>query len=262
MRSMKAEIVTITSLTRSNRETMYELMAQYYDHMDFRRFEKDLASKDDVILLLDGESEEIKGFSTLKTVQIDENGKTAYGLFSGDTVVDREYWGQRVLGKAFLKYLFIQKAKRPFSALYWVLISKGYKTYLLLANNFKEHYPRYEMETPTNAQALLDGFATSLFPGDYQADTGLIVFKKRLGQLKSGIADVPCDVALTNPRIQYFADKNPNWADGTELMCIAEMTWSMPVYYALKSWWKLVGKRWMSNAKPSLETARVIERQA
>ena len=262
MPSMKAQTVKITSLTQADRQAMFRLMEQYYDCMDFRRFEKDLASKDDVILLLDGDSAAIKGFSTLKTVEMVQNGKTVYGLFSGDTVVDREYWGQRVLGKAFLKYLFLQKAKRPLSPFYWILISKGYKTYLLLANNFREHYPRYEFETPLKAQSLLDGFALSLFAKDYQADTGLIVFQESLGQLKSGIADVPCDVALKNPRIRYFADKNPSWATGAELMCIAKMTWSMPVYYAMKSWWKLVAKRWLSTAKPSLQPARIVERKA
>ena len=37
----------------------------------------------------------------------------AFGVFSGDTVVDRAFWGQRVLGKAFLRYLFIQKGNDP-----------------------------------------------------------------------------------------------------------------------------------------------------
>ena len=93
---------------------MFELMEQYYDCMDLKRFEKDLASKDDVILLLDGKTDVIKGFSTLKTVELEHGGKTAYGLFSGDTVVHRDYWGQRVLGKAFLKYLFLLVASDSF----------------------------------------------------------------------------------------------------------------------------------------------------
>lgn len=263
MPSMKAKIVKVTTLTSDERVTMFHLLEQYYDAICFVRFEEDLASKDDVILLLDGKSEAIKGFSTLKSVKVEKDGKPVYGLFSGDTVVDRDYWGQRVLGKAFLKYLFMQKAKRPFSPLYWLLISKGYKTYLLLANNFREHYPRYERETPVRAQSLLDEFARALFPKDYNQETGLIVFAESLGQLKAGIADIPCEASMLNPRIQYFAERNPTWAQGTELMCIAEMRWSMPLYYGVKSWWKLVGRRRLSKPQATLNSpSPVVHREA
>ena len=237
-------------------------MQQYYDEMSWERFEKDLASKDDVILLFGKGSDEIKGFSTLKNIDVLVQGRKIRGLFSGDTVVDREYWGQRVLGRAFLKYLFMQKLKSPFTPFYWMLITKGFKTYLLLANNFPEHYPRYEHATPSQPQAVLDHLSESLFGACYDKDTGLIEFTESLGQLKPGIADVPCDAALENPRIQFFATQNPRWAEGTELSCIARMTWTMPVYYALKSWWKLVGRRWLRAVPTPVVEQAPVKREA
>ena len=262
MSEMIAKTVSVESVSAEQKLMMFGLMQQYYDQMSPERFEKDLASKDDVILLFGKGSDQIKGFSTLKTLNTHVHGRKIRGLFSGDTVVDREYWGQRVLGREFLKYLFIQKLKSPFMPFYWMLISKGYKTYLLLANNFPEHYPRYEHTTPEREQGVLDSLSEDLFGDCYKKDTGLIEFTESLGQLKPGIADVPCDSAMLNPRINFFATKNPTWAEGTELSCIARMTWTMPIYYALKSWWKLVGRRWFRDVKSTLSDSVEVKGEA
>ncbi len=261
MKAMFAKTVSAARIDEASRKTMYGLMQQYYECMDWDRFNKDLDDKDDVILLLDKETSSIKGFSTLKNVEVNVSNRKAFGVFSGDTVVDRAFWGQRVLGKAFLRYLFIQKAKRPLTPFYWILISKGYKTYLLLANNFNEHYPRYESPTPAKAKTLMDQFANSLFGEAYNAETGLIQFSESLGQLRPGIADVPSGASFKNPRIAYFAKQNPTWAQGTELMCLARMTWTMPLYYVCKSWWKLMAKPFfkksaMDSKKHLPETVR------
>ena len=260
MKAMFAKTVAASSINTADRQTMYGLMQQYYECMEWDRFNKDLADKDDVILLMDKETGSIKGFSTLKNIEVTVAGRKAFGVFSGDTVVDRAFWGQRVLGKAFLRYLFVQKAKRPLTPFYWILISKGYKTYLLLANNFSEHYPRYEAPTPAAAQSLMDTFATNLFGEAYNADTGLIAFPESLGQLRPGIADVPSGSSFKNPRIAYFAKQNPTWAEGTELMCLARMTWTMPFYYVCKSWWKLMGRPFLK--KNSMATKKRLSENA
>ncbi|SVE62805.1 uncharacterized protein METZ01_LOCUS515659, partial [marine metagenome] len=91
MPKLYAKTVAVQTVTESQRETMYRLMGQYYDCMDYGRFVKDLDGKDDVILLLDGKTHSIKGFSTLKSMEVSHGGSKAYGIFSGDTVVDRAY---------------------------------------------------------------------------------------------------------------------------------------------------------------------------
>ena len=94
----------------------------------------------------------------------------------------------------------------------------------------------------------MDRFANSLFGDDYNAETGLIHFAESLGQLREGIADVPTGTSFQNPRIAYFAKQNPTWAEGSELMCIARMTWTMPLYYVCKLWWKLMARPFLKRA--------------
>lgn len=237
---LRGHVESIDRLTGDERDEMFALFSQYYDCVERARFDGDLDQKDAVILLTAGGA--IQGFSTLKTLPVRVGRRTHVGVYSGDTVLAREYWGQRVLGKVFLRYLFKQKLRRPLRPFWWFLISKGYKTYLLMANNFGEHWPRHEQATPADRQEILDRFGEAYFPDTYQPDTGLIVFPASLGQLKFHITPIT-DEQREVPRIAFFEEKNPTWMSGTELACLARMTWTMPLYYSLKALWKLSGGR-------------------
>ncbi|PCJ46859.1 MAG: hypothetical protein COA99_01925 [Moraxellaceae bacterium] len=223
---------------------MYELMERYYDCTNWDRFNKDLDEKKHVILLFAGKNRDIKGFSTLMQVNTVINGRKTRAIFSGDTVVDQEYWGQRVLGRKFLSYLFMKQARHPLSPLYWLLISKGYKTYLLMSNNFREHYPRFETPTPSSRQKLIDVFANQLFGDSYNAESGCCRFSESFGQVRREVAPLDCAQVEKNARIKFFVDKNPGWSNGDELVCLARMSWFMPFYYLTKSWWKLFVRSW------------------
>jgi hypothetical protein len=212
---------------------MFQLMQAYYDAIAEQQFLSDLSKKDAVILLKDRNGA-IQGFSTLASVCVNLDGKTLRAIFSGDTVIDKRYWGQRALGKAFLRYLFVEKAKSPFAPLYWLLISKGYKTYLMMANNFSEHYPRYEQPTPARAKRIMDSFYSKLYPANYNHQTGVIETPGEACRLKPGVAALPDALTESNPRIAFFAQTNPQWREGAEMACIARMTLWMPFQYALK----------------------------
>ena len=221
-----------SSLTTAQVERMWEIFHRYYLNTTKEIFTKDLNDKDIVFLLVDQKSQEIQGFSTLKNIAIKEGKKTIHAVFSGDTIIEKEYWGQGALGIAFLKYLFMQKLRRPFSPLYWFLISKGFKTYLLMANNFQTHYPRFESKTPKSIQSLIDHLGESLFADSYRSDLGLIKIQNK-DALKEDVAPITVDM-LKNERISYFVKLNPDWKKGDELVCLAQMTLFMPFYYQFK----------------------------
>ncbi len=213
---------------------MFQLMQMYYDEVSHEQFLADLSKKSDVILLLDKTDSQIQGFSTLLCLRVHCLDRNVRGIFSGDTVVDKKYWGQRVLGKAFLRFLFTEKLRRPFDPLYWLLISKGYKTYLMMANNFSEYYPRFDKPTPARNQRLMDAFYSALYVNNYDANAGLIRPSKEAYKLKTGVASISSALVSTNPKIAFFQAANPDWQRGTELACLARMTLRMPFTYALK----------------------------
>ena len=246
MSELKGRVVPTAKLSTSLRQEMFALFQRYYDQVDFERFALDLRPKQYVILLFDAERK-LQGFSTLQHLEVQRNGNTIRGIFSGDTVVDEKFWGQRTLGRIFLRHLWKEKCKHPFSPLWWFLISKGYKTYLLMANSFPEHYPRFERPTPPEAQDVMDAFAEQMFPDAYQKASGTIEFAAPHGQLKNRVAPITPDL-LENPRIAFYQERNPGWRLGNELTCVAKMTWGLPFYYTAKALFKRSSRSWERQA--------------
>lgn len=238
--SVFAEVTAVPKLTSIEVERMYSIFSKYYINHNKKQFASDLFEKDHVILLRDAKQKTIQGFSTLLKVDLKKFGYNAIGIYSGDTVLEKEYWGNKALGIAFLRYFWIEKVKNPFRPVYWFLISKGYKTYLLMANNFKTHYPRVEKATPIQYKKLMDLFYGYRFSKDYKAELGTIEFDHTTCCLKEKVAEITEDL-FKNKKVQFFAKMNPHWDRGGELACIAEMTLFMPLQYFIKK--TFFGKR-------------------
>lgn len=255
MKRLKAEGHAAKALSSETQADMFRLFSQYYSNIDFAQFQADLQKKDHVFLLKDSKDNSIQGFSTIVSLETRVQGKKVRGMFSGDTVVHEDYWGQGTLGVAFLKYLFLAKLKKPLTPLYWFLISKGYKTYLLMANNFPVHYPRYEHSTPAPLQGIIDAFASTLYPEHYHAQKGLIQFShqhlKSKDCLKTDVTPITEAMRASNQRIAFFADRNPQWEQGDELACIAEMNFAMPFAYAWKTFKKRSARRSQAPQSPA-----------
>ena len=239
---LTSQTTLVCELTKSETKTMYTVFSKYYQNTSYDQFMLDLAEKDVVFLLLDAHTKDIVGFSTLVNLYVNVEGQEQRGCFSGDTILEKEYWGQGTLGIAFLRYLFVQKLRNPFKPLYWFLISKGYKTYLLMANNFKNHYPRYESKTPTKQMSIIQAFSETLYGDHFNKQTGVISFSNVSSKdcLKAEITPITKELLLKNKRIKFFADRNPGWEDGNELACVAEMTLGMPFNYQMK----IMKKQW------------------
>jgi hypothetical protein len=237
-KELKATTVRVKRITRSQLQRMYELFSEYYTNHTFESFTHDLMEKNHVILLHDKKNKNIEGFSTLLRVPMKKGNKQILGVYSGDTVVNKEYWGSPALGVEFLIYLWKLKMKRPGIPVYWFLISKGYKTYLIMARNFATHYPRYEEPTPPIYEELMDNFYSMKFKHHYSSETGLITYEDDSCALKDSVAEITSE-HLKDPRIAFFVEKNPKWSHGHELTCIAKMTVFMPLKYMLKKTFKV-----------------------
>jgi hypothetical protein len=136
--------------------------------------------------------------------------------------MDSRYWGSKILQESFVKYLAQAKLRSPFEPLYWMLISKGYKTYLLARNNVAKCYPNAETHTPIRYQRLMDGFYRHKFGNAYDAARNHIAYESCHGAVKGEIA-VPTPSDLRNGDIRFFVDHNPRYREGVELACLAEV---------------------------------------
>ncbi|MBP0974159.1 MAG: hypothetical protein J5851_09670 [Oscillospiraceae bacterium] len=215
---MKGAMTPITDLTEQDIQTMYTLMQTYYEHTDEAVFRRDLAEKDYALTLRDGG--ELVGFSTQRVLTVEVEGKPVSGVFSGDTIIRQDHWGEQELFRIWSQFWF--PYAKDYDEFWWFLICKGYKTYRILPTFWETFYPTFRHETPAHEQAVMDAYARALYPDEYDAASGVIVYRHEKDRLRPGVADAD-EHRLKNKDIAYFCERNPGWQQGNDLVCLARM---------------------------------------
>lgn len=218
-RGLKARVRRVASLTDLEVESMWTLFEKSYAGAERQTFERDLNEKHHVILLKDAERY-VQGFSTLLKVEVP--GTDALAIFSGDTIISPNFWGQTALQRAFIWYLHAQRRARGGKPVYWFLITKGYRTYLLISRYFPNHWPRHDAPFPEAEGHVLDVLCRQKFGAAWNPRSGLLEYADTPNavRLADDLADVPKRL-LNDPDVKFFLQKNPRWAEGDELCCLA-----------------------------------------
>lgn len=222
LKSLKGEVVEVKDLTVSQRDRLFVLMQSYFEGMERKVFEEDLAEKPWAILLYDPENHELFGFSTLCLMEAEIESRQVRAFFSGDTIIDRRYWGSMALEKAWSRFAFSKVMREPQYDWYWFLISKGYRTYRYLPVYLKKYYPNPEEEIPPFEKKVLDTLGQKRYGEYYNPETGIICYPTDY-HLREGIGDIT-EKELEDPRIAFFQATNPGWAKGHELACLASLS--------------------------------------
>ena len=221
-RALVARTVTVGSVDAGTRDAAFALFRSAYENTSRERFERDLDEKQHIILLHDRESGALKGFSTVLVREVaSARGRTTV-VFSGDTVIDPEYWGQKQLQLAFARLLARLKLRAPWRPVRWFLVSKGYRTYLLLANAFPRSVPRHGAPEDVAMRALLDALAAERFGRQYDAGAGVVRYATPHERVRGGVAPVTSEL-FGNPHVRFFVERNPGHAKGEELACLADV---------------------------------------
>jgi hypothetical protein len=111
-------------------------------------------------------------------------------------------------------------SEHPDRELYWLLISKGYKTYRFLPVFFREFYPSYMKEAPASEKALLCSLGRRKFGERFDSESWIIRASERAQYLRPGVANIT-EMRRSDKHIAFFEKSNPGHAKGDELVCIA-----------------------------------------
>lgn len=254
--ALRAFTVPRERVDGATRDAMWALFDAAYTGTSRETFESDLAGKEHVILLRDA-SGALQGFSTLMTMRGAVLGRPYVAIFSGDTVVARAHWGQSTLHRAFLRYALGVGLRHPLTPVYWFLISKGFRTYLLLARNFREYWPRHDAPTPAWHAAVIDQLCRDRFGAAWRPDDGVLRFPQGAGRLRDFVAPVTEDL-LATPDIRFFVERNPGHASGDELCCLGRVELGVATHYVAKRArraWRELSRRGFAAPPPSAERA-------
>jgi hypothetical protein len=230
---LRVRAVPTTELSDAAVAAMWQLYADFYDHVTYEAFRHDLAEKTLVFIGTDSGSDELAGFSTALFYRHRFRGRRVGIYFSGDTIFRPRYWGQTAFHRAVTKQLLKWKIARPFEPLYWHLICSGFRTYLSLVRNFPTHWPHHARACPWWERGLIDSICTARYGRAWKAARGVVSFGPEQPVLKSAVAPITPDV-LALPEVAFFVKANPGYQTGDELAMIAQVDFSAMLGMAAK----------------------------
>jgi len=217
--ALRGRLVARDALDDRIRRAMFDLLASHFDGVDPRTFDEDLAAKHAAILLED-ERGTLRGFSTMRVCRSPALGPRATVVYSGDTIVERAWWGSPALARTWIAAVR-RLAFAPDDALYWLLLTSGFRTYRFLPVFFRRFHPRHDEATPQDARARLDLLARELFGTRYDAASGVVRFE-RPQVLAPELLEVP-DGRRADPHVRFFLERNPGYVRGDELVCLTRV---------------------------------------
>ena len=220
MSRLKGDILEISCLSSDQIDEMFNLFCLYFNRVERAQFDMDLKEKNWVIILKDCLSGQIKGFSTQRIIDHEIDRTCFKAIFSGDTIIHRDFWGESILAKVWLNFVCSLARTYKETKLYWFLVAMGYKTYRFLPVYFNEFYPCYDKKIPEFEKRVLDSLGSFKYPLEYNKTTGIIQHLSGKETLKPGVADVTA-AKLHNPHVNFFIKNNPGYLDGDELACLA-----------------------------------------
>lgn len=218
---LRGRIVPVTTLDEKTRRNAFDLFRTAYESADWHRFQKDLADKQRIIVMRDAQTRELKGFSTVHIGEVETDRGKGTVVFSGDTVIAKACWGQKELQKQFSLLVLRLQLANPLRPLFWFLISKGYKTYLMMMSTCPHSIPRHDRQDDPRLRRLLDALASARFGNRYDAAHGLVRSNGH-ERVRAGLAPVDGSL-LENPHVRFFVERNPDHALGDELACLAQV---------------------------------------
>lgn len=220
---LRGELVGVRQITPGLRDEMFSLMERYYENVTRDGFECDLEEKQWAIVLRDPQTDGLCGFSTQMMITAEVDGQTVWALFSGDTIIAQEFWGDSALTHVWGNLTLELIEQYPAGRLFWFLISKGYKTYRFLPVFFHEFYPRVGVTTPPQMAKVMTTLGRGKFREAFDAQAGVIRAYPGKDWLRSGVAAITAE-RLHDPHVRFFLERNPGHARGEELCCLAPLS--------------------------------------
>jgi hypothetical protein len=221
--------------------SMFELLMSHFTGVDRSTFERDLLDKNWVILLQDDRGV-LRGFSTLLVYphaafhsgrpeglrystshlarRASASGTPMTIVYSGDTIVEREWWGSPALPLTWLRAVERITPRYGNQEVYWMLLTSGFRTYRFLPVFFREFYPCVG-DTASELSALRDAIAAAQFGHRYDRSTG-VVRLERPQVLVPDLIEVPGRRGR-DPHVAFFLERNPGYVDGDELVCLTRI---------------------------------------
>lgn len=227
METIIGRLVPPSACSSAELRSAYALLLENFEGVTWNDFIRDLEEKEYIALIEAGDPSEharhIVGFSTMTTLHLRANCGSIRAIFSGDTTIQYHYRRSFELGKCLGRY-FLERIAEPNSAeLWYVLISKGWKTYRAMEFMFRDFVPRPFSVGPADAAFdVIRAFARAKYPDRYDEHRQILRADAGAQRLRATSPDA--EIPEGQLAAQFFAARNPGYLVGDELLCVARVT--------------------------------------
>jgi len=217
---LRGRVVARQMLDPRTRDAMFALLTAHFAGVDRVTFDRDLDEKSCAILLDDGAGV-LRGFTTMLVYESRVAGAPVSVIYSGDTIVERAWWGSPVLARTWIGAALDLAGDDGPRDVYWLLLTSGFRTYRFLPVFFREFYPRFDAATPPRHAGLLERLAAERFGPQYDRAAGVVRFV-RPQVLAPDLITLP-EGRMPDPHVAFFLDRNPGFVRGDELVCLTRI---------------------------------------
>lgn len=182
---------------------------------------KDLASGMEIITVY--RAEVLFAFHTFKFLDFEVDGTKYRGIYDGDLITKKNK--PKIASLLFTEILKVyhKEQQRCGLRLFDLLPLAGTQMYSCLDDLYRVYYPNPLHGIPVHDKRILDALAGKIFGKNYDPVKGLISYTDNQYSLKK--APESQHLAKTeNPSSLFYLKLNPDFENGTDLACIAEIT--------------------------------------
>jgi len=162
------------------------------------------------------------GLAGLDAYPVTWQGRTRTVIFTSSVVTDERFRGRNLVLRTGLQVLLREKLRRPAATAYWFFDTFSYKSYLVLARNLREFWPRRACTTPPDILEFIDELASQRYGADWNSDTGVV---RHSGYKRLLPETAPVEGTISSdPDVTFFEGANPGHREGDMLVCLAPLT--------------------------------------
>ncbi len=205
-----------STLTTAEVGELWLVYSQYF-LAERSQFEAGLRAAEEAVLFHD--AGRLRGMALVSAFTEQLAGRTVRVVWTGSVVIAPEYRGHNVIQRSALVRLAMERLRHPLLPLYWFFDTFSYKSYLLMARNFSEFWPRPERPTPSWETRALEALCSSRYGALFDPSRGIIGARGK--HLRPGVAELPS--ASADPHLAFFAKVNPAASRGECLACLAPL---------------------------------------
>ncbi len=221
MSKIVSSLEPVWSCTPQTKQECFELLSRHFDGVTWSQFNADFHEKQYVaVLRKDGR---LVGFSTMVTISIaTSKGNSLQIAFSGDTAIEFEARNSIGFGVTLSSFFRENISTYGDGSVWYLLISKGWRTYKAMEFMFHSFTPHPSREVSDLERGIIVAFGRERYPSRFNQKTLVIHGLQGDQKLKNGSPDL--EVPLTELGT-FFKEKNPDFAQGNELVCLARLSY-------------------------------------